>query len=212
LRDAEIELGITSRLILCFLRHLPEADALATLEAAMPYRDRLTGVGLDSAEVGNPPERFTRVYERARAEGLRSVAHAGEEGPPDYVWQALDLLHVERIDHGVRCVEDPRLVERLVGEHVPLTVCPLSNVRLRVVDSIAEHPVRRMLERGLCVTVNSDDPAYFGGYAGDNFTAVREGVGMTDDELVQVARNSFDASFLPADEKARHLAAIERAV
>ena len=211
-RDAEVELGITSHLILCFLRHLTQHDAAQTLLAALPYLDRLTGVGLDSSEVGHPPERFVRVFERARFEGLHAVAHAGEEGPPDYIRQALDLLHVERIDHGVRCVEDEQLVERLVRDRVPLTVCPLSNVRLRVVDKIEDHPLRRMLERGLCVTVNSDDPAYFGGYAGDNFVAVRDGLGMTDDELAQLARNSFEASFLTDDEKARHLAAVEHAV
>jgi adenosine deaminase len=212
LRVAEAELGITSHLILCFLRHLSEADAMTTLEAALPYREHITGVGLDSSESGNPPAKFERVYGLARAEGLRAVAHAGEEGPPEYMWQALDLLKVERIDHGVRCVEDPRLVERLADERVPLTQCPLSNVKLRVVDTLADHPVLRLLERGLCVTVNSDDPAYFGGYVGDNFTAIRTALHATDEQLVQLARNSFEASFLDEPVKARHLADLDRAM
>jgi adenosine deaminase len=211
-RDAAVEWGMTSHLILCFLRHLPQHDAAETLLAALPYLDHLTGVGLDSSEVGYPPERFVRVFERARFEGLHVVAHAGEEGPPEYIRQALDLLHVERIDHGVRCMEDEQLVERLVRDRTPLTVCPLSNVRLRVFDRIEDHPVRRMLERGLSVNLNSDDPAYFGGYVADNFVAVRDGLGMTDDELVQCARNSFEASFLSDDEKARYLAEVDRAV
>ncbi|HEY7106745.1 MAG TPA: adenosine deaminase [Acidimicrobiia bacterium] len=212
LRDAEIELGMSSHLILCFLRHLPARDALSTFLDALPYLDRLTGVGLDSSEVGFPPARFERVFERARFEGLHAVAHAGEEGPPTYVWQALDSLHVERIDHGVRSMEDEELVARLVRDRVPLTVCPLSNVRTRVVETIGDHPLRRMLERGLCVTVNSDDPAYFGGYVGENFVAVRDALGMTDAQLVAMARNSFEASFLPAEGKARYLAEIDRAV
>ena len=160
---------------------------MRTLDEALPYREHITAVGLDSSEVGNPPARFAAVYERARAEGLHAVAHAGEEGPPAYMWEALDVLGVERIDHGVRCLEDPRLVERLVEERVPLTVCPLSNVRLRVFDTLADHPVRRMLERGLCVSVNSDDPAYFGGYVRDNFSAIRTALAVSDDQLVQLA-------------------------
>ncbi len=204
LTQGEHELGITSELILCFLRHLPQTDALSTLDAAMPYREHLTGIGLDSGEAGNPPEKFADVYERARAEGLRAVAHAGEEGPPEYIWQALDLLHVERVDHGVSCVEDDRLVDRLAAERVPLTMCPLSNVRLRVVDTIAAHPLARLLARGLCVTVNSDDPAYFGGYVGDNFTALQAGLQLSDGDIVQLARNSFEASFLDEATKARY--------
>ncbi len=183
-----------------------------TLLDALPYLDRLTGVGLDSSERDFPPERFERVFERARFEGLHAVAHAGEEGPADYIRQALDLLHVERVDHGPRCLDDEALVARLRDERMPLTVCPLSNVRLRVFDRIEDHPVHSMLERGLCVTLNSDDPAYFGGYVGDNYVAVRDGLGMTDDELVQVARNSFEASFLSDDDKARYLAEVDRAV
>jgi adenosine deaminase len=206
LTQAEQELAITSELLLCFLRHLPQSEAITTLDAAMPYREHIAGVGLDSGEAGNPPEKFKDVYDRARAEGLRAVAHAGEEGPPEYIWQALDILHVERIDHGVRCVEDDRLVERLARERVPLTVCPLSNVRLRVVDTIADHPLPTLLARGLCATVNSDDPAYFGGYAGDNFAAVQTGLQLSDDDIVQLARNSFEASFLDEAAKAKYQA------
>jgi adenosine deaminase len=209
---AREQLGITTHLIMCFLRHLPEEEAMTTLEQALPYRDLIIGVGLDSGEVGNPPERFARVYERARAEGFRAVAHAGEEGPPEYIWQALDVLKVERIDHGVRCVEDGRLVDRIVEERVPLTVCPFSNVRLRVVDTLADHPLPRLLERGLCATVNSDDPAYFGGYVGDNFSAIRTSLNMSDDDLVRLARNSFEASFLSEAEKAAFLAEVDRFV
>ena len=212
LGEGERDLGITSSLILCFLRHLPEDDALATLEQALPYREHFIGVGLDSSEVGFPPELFERVFARARAEGLHAVAHAGEEGPPDYIWQALDLLKVERIDHGVRCVPDQRLVERLVAEQVPLTLCPLSNLRTRVVHDLAEYPARWMLERGLNVSLHSDDPAYFGGYIGDNYAAVQRALGATDDELVKFARNSFEASLLPEADKAAHLAELDHAV
>ncbi|MGW5334729.1 adenosine deaminase [Streptomyces bauhiniae] len=203
--------GVSTKLIMCFLRDESAESALATLEAAKPYLDRITGVGLDSAEVGNPPEKFREVYEAAAALGLRRVAHAGEEGPPEYVVQALDLLGVERIDHGLRAVEDPALVERLVRERVPLTLCPLSNVRLRTIDTLADHPLPAMLEAGLMCTVNSDDPAYFGGYAGDNFTAVRQTLGLTEDRLRELARNSFLASFLDDDEprRARYLAEVE---
>jgi adenosine deaminase len=209
---AREELGVTSQLILCFLRHLSEAAADATLDLALPYRAHFTGVGLDSGEVGNPPEKFASVFARARAEGLHAVAHAGEEGPPEYIWQALDVLDVERIDHGVRCLEDPRLVDRLVAERVPLTVCPLSNVRLRVVDTIADHPLGRLLEQGLCATANADDPAYFGGYVGDNFAAVQTALGLSDAQLVLLARNSFEASFLDDAERAEHLSELDRFV
>jgi adenosine deaminase len=203
---AERELGITSHLILCFLRHLPEDDAQRTLDEALPFREHLTAVGLDSGERGNPPAMFARVFARARAEGLRAVAHAGEEGPPGYVWEALDLLGAERIDHGVRSLEDDDLVARLVREQTPLTV------RLRVVDTLADHPVRRMLERGLRVTINSDDPAYFGGYVDDNYEGVRRELGMTDDELVQCARNSFEASFVDDEARRALLAELDRAM
>jgi adenosine deaminase len=208
LRDGQEELGITSQLILCFLRHLPEAAALATLEEALPFRDSFVGVGLDSSEAGHPPSDFERVFARARSEGLLAVAHAGEEGPPSYIVEALDLLDVRRIDHGVRCMEDPLLVERLVAEHVPLTVCPLSNVKLRVFDTLEHHPIRHMLERGLMVTINSDDPAYFGGYVGDNYAATAEALGMSRDEMRRIARNSFNASFLTDAEVQPHLEAL----
>ncbi|MGW3112599.1 adenosine deaminase [Streptomyces sp. NPDC001091] len=203
--------GVSTRLIMCFLRDESAESALATLDAARPYLDRITGVGLDSAEVGNPPEKFREVYEAAAALGLRRVAHAGEEGPPEYVVQALDLLGVERVDHGLRSMEDPALVERLVRDRVPLTLCPLSNVRLRTVDTLADHPLPAMLEAGLMCTVNSDDPAYFGGYAGDNFHAVRDTLGLSEDQMRELARNSFLASFLEDDEdrRARYLAEVE---
>jgi len=202
-------LGISSRLIMCFLRHLPPEDAMATLEQSLPHRELITGVGLDSSELGNPPEKFRRVFERAAEQRLRIVAHAGEEGPPEYIWQALDVLGAERIDHGVRCVEDPRLVTRLAAERIPLTVCPLSNVKLRVVEQLEQHPLARMLEQGLCVTVNSDDPAYFGGYVGENYSAVRSALSLNDDRLVELARHSFEASFLDEPAKSGYLAKID---
>lgn len=192
--EAWRELGLTSKLILCFLRHLDEDDAMRTLEQALPYRDRIVAVGLDSGERGNPPRKFQKVFARARAAGLLAVAHAGEEGPPEYIIEALDLLGVRRIDHGVRCLEDPRVVDRLVAEQIPLTVCPLSNVKLRVFDTIRDHPIRTMLERGLKVTINSDDPAYFGGYIEENYLAAAE-AGLTQPELEKIARNSFEAAF-----------------
>ena len=208
LREGET-LGISSRLIMCFLRDLPAESALATLEQAAPYQDLITGVGLDSAEVGHPPVKFAEVYREALAAGFRVVAHAGEEGPPDYIWQALDVLGVERVDHGVRCLEDSRLVERLVADQMPLTVCPLSNLKLRVVDTIDHHPLARMLDQGLRATVNSDDPAYFGGYIAGNFAAVASALPLSTDALVQLARNSFQASFLDDRAKASHLAEID---
>ncbi|HUO71440.1 MAG TPA: adenosine deaminase [Solirubrobacteraceae bacterium] len=203
------ELGISSRLIMCFLRDLPAVEAMAALEQALPHRELITGVGLDSAELGNPPAKFEQVFARAVEHGFHVVAHAGEEGPPDYIRQALDVLGAERIDHGVRCLEDPQLVERLATEQIPLTVCPLSNVKLRVVDRLEHHPLAQMLDSGLCVTVNSDDPAYFGGYVGENFAAVRRALALGDAELVRLARNSFTASFLDEAAKARHLAEID---
>jgi adenosine deaminase len=196
LAEGERRLGISSKLILCFLRHLSADAAMATLEQALPFRSWITGVGLDSSEIGYPPEKFARVFQRARAEGFRAVAHAGEEGPPEYIWQALDLLGVERIDHGIRCLEDPRLVARLVAERVPLTVCPLSNVRLRVFSTLAEHSLKRLLDAGLCVTVNSDDPAYFGGYVLENYHPVQTVLGLTRDDVLRLARNAIEASFL----------------
>ena len=193
---ARAKLGVTSHLIMCFLRDLSAQSAMATLDAAVPYRDRIIAVGLDSAELGNPPSKFTAVFDRARAEGFLTVAHAGEEGPPEYVWDALDLLHVSRVDHGVRSLEDPQLVERLRRQRIPLTVCPLSNVKLHVVTDLAHHPLKKMLDAGLVATVNSDDPAYFGGYVAENFTGVAAALSLTDDELIILAKNSFEASFI----------------
>jgi adenine deaminase len=197
----ERTLGITHRLILCFLRHLSAEDAMRTLEEALPYADQIAAVGLDSSEAGHPPSKFAAVFERARAHGLLTVAHAGEEGPPPYISEALDLLEVKRIDHGVRCEEDPELVARLARERVPLTVCPLSNVKLRVFDRMEDHNLRRLLERGLCVTVNSDDPAYFGGYVAENYLAASRALGLSAAQIAQLARNSIEASFLTAPEK-----------
>jgi adenosine deaminase len=202
-------LGMTSHLILCFLRDLPADDAMATLEQAIAHRDMIFGVGLDSAELGNPPEKFRAVFDRATAAGFRAVAHAGEEGPPEYIWQALDVLGAERIDHGVRCLEDRSLVHRLEADRIPLTVCPFSNVKLRVVDTLEQHPLAQMLEHGLCATVNSDDPAYFGGYVGENLAGVAGALRLDDAALVQLARNSFEASFLDAAARARHLAELD---
>ncbi len=206
--EAEAEFGITSLLILCFLRHLSEETAFETLAQALPsierHRDRLVGVGLDSSEQGHPPEKFARVFARCRELGLRLVAHAGEEGPPAYIWSALDVLKVERIDHGVRCVEDPSLVARLAAERNPLTVCPLSNVKLRVFDTLAQHNLARLLELGLCITVNSDDPAYFGGYVNQNYTETFKALpAMTAADAYTLARNSFEASFANSTQKAR---------
>jgi adenosine deaminase len=201
---------ITSHLIMCFLRDLPADDAMATLEQALPHRDAIFGVGLDSAEVGHPPEKFREVFDRARDAGFRAVAHAGEEGPPEYIWQALDILGAERIDHGVRCLEDRSLVHRLGADRIPLTVCPFSNVKLRVIDTLEQHPLAKMLDGGLCATVNSDDPAYFGGYVGDNLAGVAEALRLEDDSLIQLARNSFEASFLDDATRALYLAELER--
>lgn len=200
LADGEREFGITYRLILCFLRHLSAEAAMQTLEQALPYKEAIAAVGLDSSERGHPPAKFQAVFARARREGFLAVAHAGEEGPPEYIVEALDLLHVARIDHGVRCDEDTALVERLARTRVPLTVCPLSNVRLRVVQRIEDHNLKRLLDRGLCVTVNSDDPAYFGGYVGANLIAVQRGLGLSRADIRTLAENSIEASFL-ADEK-----------
>ncbi len=209
LLDGERRLDLSSHLILCFLRHLSAEQAWQTLQEALPYREWIVGVGLDSSEAGHPPDDFKAVFEEAGRHGFLRVAHAGEEGPPEYIRQALDDLGAVRIDHGVRCMEDPKLVARLKEEQVPLTVCPLSNVRLRVFSSLEEHPVKRMLEEGLCVTVNSDDPAYFGGYVADNFLAVRDGLGFTLADCRKVAENSFKASFLDEGDKRRLLAELE---
>ena len=195
-RDAETDLGITSGLILCFLRDLSQEDALQTLDEALPYGDKIIGVGLDSAERGNPPDKFADVFARAKTAGFRRVAHAGEEGPADYIRKALDALDAERIDHGVRCLEDPELVGRLTRQQTPLTVCPLSNVRLKVFPDIAHHPIRALMDAGLLTTVNSDDPAYFGGYVNENYQAVAEAWDLSADDLCTLARNSFKATFL----------------
>ena len=207
--EARRSLDITSRLILCFLRHLPEAAAYETLEAAGPWLDRIVGVGLDSSEVGHPPSKFAGVFRAAADLGLRRVAHAGEEGPPAYVWEALDLLGVDRIDHGNRALEDAALVERLAARQMTLTVCPLSNLKLCVVDDLARHPLPAMLKAGLRATVNSDDPAYFGGYLADNYLAVAEAANLSRQDLVQLARNSFLGSFLSAEEINDHTARLQ---
>ncbi|AKX51170.1 adenosine deaminase [Thiopseudomonas alkaliphila] len=197
LSDAKTQLGISGGLILCFLRHLSEAAAFDTLEQAMPFRDQFFAVGLDSSEVGHPPSKFERVFAKARAEGLLAVAHAGEEGPPEYIWQALDLLKVSRIDHGVRAIEDPRLMQRLIDEQIALTVCPLSNTKLKVFEHMSQHNILQMLEQGVKVTVNSDDPAYFGGYMTENFMALHNDLGMTQAQAQQLIDNSLSARLVP---------------
>ncbi len=209
-RRAQADWGVSAALILCFLRHLSEDEALATLEAALPWREYFIGVGLDSSERGHPPEKFSRVFARARGLGLHLVAHAGEEGPPAYITSALDVLQVQRIDHGVRCLEDPALVRRLAAERMPLTVCPLSNVKLCVFESLQQHPLPALLEQGLCVTINSDDPAYFGGYVLQNYTDCFDALpqlGMG--EAYTLARNSLQASFASDADKARWLQALD---
>jgi len=210
LRDAQERLCITSRLIMCFLRHLSAESAMETLEEALPFRELITAVGLDSSEVGHPPEKFNAVFERALADGFLTVAHAGEEGPPDYIWQALDLLKVSRIDHGVRCLEDEALVERLVENRIPLTVCPLSNIKLRVFDTMAKHNLKQMLDRGLCVTVNSDDPAYFGGYMTENYLAAQQALNLSQHDIYQLAKNGIEATFLGIQSKQALLNELEQ--
>ncbi len=199
--DARAQLGVSASLILCFLRHLSEADAFATLEQALPWRDRFMGIGLDSSEVGHPPEKFARVFARCRELGFHTVAHAGEEGPPAYIWTALDTLKVERIDHGVQATRDATLMQRLAADKVPLTVCPLSNLKLCVVPHLAEHPLGQLLEAGLRATVNSDDPAYFGGYLNENFTQTFAATGLQTHQAWQLASHSFDASFVDAAQR-----------
>ncbi|WP_286728253.1 adenosine deaminase [Acinetobacter sp. UBA1297] len=199
--DAKAKLGISSYLIMCFLRHLSEEAALKTLEQALPYKNQIIAVGLDSSEVGHPPAKFTRVFAKAREAGFLVVAHAGEEGPPEYVWEALDLLKVNRIDHGVRSEEDPVLMQRLIQEKMPLTVCPLSNLKLCVVDDMQQHNIHRLLQQGVKVTVNSDDPSYFGGYMNDNFFAIQKALNLSEAELKQLAINSFEAAFIDNIEK-----------
>ncbi len=199
--DAERQLGITSRLIMCFLRHLSAEAAMQTLKQSLSYKDWIVAVGLDSSEVGNPPKKFTTVFDEARAQGFLTVAHAGEEGPPEYVWQALDLLKTKRIDHGVRSEGDARLVERLVRDQIPLTVCPLSNIKLRGFDTMEDHNLKRLLDLGLCVTVNSDDPAYFGGYMTENYLAVQKALNLNLEDIRSLATNAIQATFLGQAEK-----------
>lgn len=208
--EMESRTGMSTRLIPCFLRHLSADSAMKSLKEVLRFREWISGVGLDSSELGNPPENFTAVFDRARAEGLHVVAHAGEEGPPEYIRQALDLLGSERIDHGVRCIEDPGLTERLVQEQIPLTVCPLSNVRLRVFDTMADHDLKKLLDLGLRITLNSDDPAYFGGYITENFLVAQEALILDRDDIFTLARNSFLAAFLTPEEKNRYLEDLER--
>jgi adenosine deaminase len=209
LSEGAWKLGISSFLVMCFLRHLSEDDAFATVEQALPHRDRIVGVGLDSSERGHPPSKFARVFARCRELGWRVVAHAGEEGPPAYITEALDLLKAERIDHGVRCLEDPAVVARLATEKIPLTVCPLSNVKLRVFPSLEQHNLRQLMAAGLRITVNSDDPAYFGGYVNENYRAVQRALGLSREELRRLAKASFLASFLPEAEKQRHCRSVD---
>jgi len=203
--DAQTELGVSASLIMCFLRHLSEEDAFETLEQALPFRDKFIGIGLDSGEVGNPPEKFARVFARCRELGFHLVAHAGEEGPPEYVWTALDVLKVERVDHGVRSSRDALLMQRLAKDRIPLTVCPLSNLKLCVFPDLAAHNLRELLDAGLAATVNSDDPAYFGGYMNENFTQTFAATGMDARHAYTLARNSFEASFIDAAAKARYM-------
>ena len=208
--DAARELGVQASLIMCFLRHLDEADAERALDAALPFRDRIVGVGLDSSERGHPPSKFKRVFARAREAGFFLSAHAGEEGPPSYVWEALDELGVARIDHGNRALEDSALIGRIARERVPLTMCPLSNLRLRVIDDLAHHPLRRMLDKGVLASINSDDPAYFGGYVNQNYRAVADALDLSRDEIAACVRNGVAASLMAEPDKAEALAAIDR--
>jgi adenosine deaminase len=203
------EYEISFGLIMCFLRHLDEADAFATLKMALSHKDKIIGVGLDSSEKGHPPSKFQRVFAKAREEGFRLVAHAGEEGPPEYIYEALDILKVDRIDHGNRAMEDPALIKRLVDEQIALTVCPLSNTKLCVVADMKDHPLPQLLEAGIKVTVNSDDPAYFGGYLNENYEAVNTILGNNTELLAQLARNSFSASFLEASQRERLVAEVD---
>ncbi len=212
LRDGEAEYGIKSSLIMCFLRHLDEDGAQRTLDLALPFKDRILGVGLDSSENGHPPEKFKNVFARARSEGLKLVAHAGEEGPPEYIWQALDILGVDRIDHGNRALEDDALVRRLRDDKMALTVCPLSNTCLANVFDMAAHPIRNMLDLGLKATVNSDDPAYFGGYLNANFQALDDALGLTDKEIIELARNGIEATFLEKTEKTEALSGFDNLI
>jgi len=210
LKDGQNKLGMSSKLIMCFLRHLDEGAATKTLEEALNYKNFITAVGLDSSEVGNPPSKFQRVFEQARTEGFLTVAHAGEEGSAEYVWEALNLLEVSRVDHGNHSLDDEKLVQELVNRKMPLTVCPLSNLKLKVVDDLKKHPLRRMLEKGLLATINSDDPAYFGGYINENYLAISKALNLSKEEIVRLAQNSFNASFLDEDVKQEMINKVER--
>ena len=209
LQDGKTQLGISSQLILSFLRHLSAEQAFATLEQALAYRDTIVAVGLDSAEQDNPPSKFKEVFDKAQVEGFLTVAHAGEEGPPEYIWEAINLLNVSRIDHGVRSLENPKLLDYLVDRQVPLTVCPLSNVELKVFDSMTKHNLKQLLDLGICATVNSDDPAYFGGYIAENYQAVQTALNLSKQELYQLAKNSFQASFLSSESKQRLISELD---
>jgi adenine deaminase len=211
-KDAKLELGVDAELILCFLRHLSEEDAFETLEAALPYREHFIGVGLDSSEVGHPPEKFAKVFARCKELGFRLVAHAGEEGPPQYIWSALDVLKVERIDHGVQSFRDAALMQRLATDRIPLTVCPYSNQKLKVFPDLRDHNLRALLDAGLCATINSDDPAYFGGYMNDNWLGTFSALNLSADHAVQLAKNSFEASFCSAEQKRQYQDRIARVV
>lgn len=209
-KDAAAKLnGMNARLIMCFLRHLPEEAAMKTLMEALPYKDKFFAVGLDSSEVGNPPSKFKNVYQKAEEAGLLRVAHAGEEGPADYVWEALNLLEVLRVDHGNHALDDEKLVKELVDHQIPLTVCPLSNLKLKVVKNLAEHPLKKMLALNLLVTVNSDDPAYFGGYINENYQSIADALALTREEIITLAKNSFRAAFLTDEEKTKYYQAVD---
>lgn len=212
LDKAKDEYQMSSYLIMSFLRHLSEEDAFKTLEQALPYKHQIKAVGLDSSEVGNPPEKFRRVFEAAREEGFLTVAHAGEEAPPEYVWQAINLLKVKRVDHGVQSIKDPKLMKYLKDNKIPITVCPLSNIKLRVFDTMKDHNLKQLLEQGIVVTINSDDPAYFGGYLNKNYEACKENLPLTDEDLVTLAKNSFNASFLPDAEKEKYIKEVDKIV
>ncbi|MCB1586722.1 MAG: adenosine deaminase [Xanthomonadales bacterium] len=212
LKDAEEQLGISSYLIFSLLRHLSEEDCLTALEQAVPYKDKFIAIGLDSSELGHPPEKFTNLYKKAEALGLLKTAHAGEEGPAEYVWNAIDVLGVDRIDHGNRCLDDEKLVDYVVEKGLTLTVCPLSNLKLRVVKDLQQHPIKTMLQKGLKATVNSDDPAYFGGYINDNFKAITEALDLSGEEVVQLIKNSFSGSFLPDSQKELHITKINELI
>ena len=210
LHDGRQELGISSQLILSFLRHLSAQQAMATLEAALPYRKTIVAVGLDSSEQGNPPSKFKEVFDKARSAGFLTVAHAGEEGPPEYIWEAIQLLQVSRIDHGVRSLEDPELIDYLIDHQIPLTVCPLSNVKLKVFDSLKKHNLKQLLNQGVCATVNSDDPSYFGGYIAENYQEAKSALNLSQQEIYQLAKNSFQASFLSPETKQSFIAELHR--